>query len=190
MWAPFCPEPRPPPAVRFASSARAPPTTDPDKFRSSKAVLIAVPDTALEAVAQRLARVSFSWRKKVVSSHQRHDVEQGARAPSSSGRRGRLDAPLLRLSATGVVLRRSSVHRGRIFQGDKSSAQNRACLRGRIRAHQGAQEGPSLHCRDDLVRFLDRSARSRHSTDGGGRLHEATSTGRGQRNVAGRLEGL
>ena len=51
-------------AVRLIGAGA--PTTDPDKFRSSKAVLIAVPDTALEAVAQRLARVSFSWRKKVV----------------------------------------------------------------------------------------------------------------------------
>ena len=49
-------------AVRLIGAGA--PTTDPDKFRSSKAVLIAVPDTALEAVAQRLARVSFSWRKK------------------------------------------------------------------------------------------------------------------------------
>lgn len=51
-------------AVRLIGAGA--PTTDPDKFRSSKAVLIAVPDTALEAVVRRLARVSFSWRKKVV----------------------------------------------------------------------------------------------------------------------------
>ena len=51
-------------AVRLIGAGA--PTTDPDKFRSSQAVLIAVPDTALEAVARRLAGVSFSWRKKVV----------------------------------------------------------------------------------------------------------------------------